>query len=51
MKSMQFFISEKLANEIISFVDEHLDVDVPYNLKIFTLILKDNFQKGQQDDV
>ena len=49
MESLQFFINEELANEIISFVNEHLDA--PYKLKIFTLVLKDHFQKGQQNDV
>lgn len=49
MKSMQFFINEELAKEIISFVENPLNLEAPYNLKIFTLILKDEFQKGEKE--
>lgn len=56
MKSMQFFISEELANELITFIGDHeiyyCDCgDVPPKVKAFVSILKDHFQKGQQDDV
>lgn len=56
MKSFQFFINEDLANELITFIGDHelYDCDcgpVPPIVKTFVAVLRDEFQKGQQDDV
>lgn len=46
MDSMQFFIRQDLAEELITFVEDHCDTDVPPKVRTFTSILKEYFMEG-----
>lgn len=46
MKSFQFFIHEDLAKELITFVDDHCDTDVPEKVRAFISLLQDEFTEG-----